>query len=371
MLGASIKVYAGWRSRSLRSAAKASKRTPPATASRLRSATASTRFIRTGNGGAVPRRNTFNLLGDTATTSARARRRDLQSRLDLGRYDPPMARISGHSTPISRHRDGLRSGGVVTSRATAYRSATTQKPHCDSRTSHDVYYTSGSSASTPVNSCGAHSRPIAERLPTSGAYADHLQFRYDGRFRRQRHRSPPQCGRAIRARCIATPRYARIGQGDVLQIERPAMADREPAAAAGGRGGDITSPSASTPTIRQRSRRQRQQPQSRRRFQHGVQQYLHDGVPGRRQRRTRQCHGLGADRLAALQHHHGNQGTVDLTCGDATIGNGDDYILATGDGGTPGGQQSGLNVLDPAQGGAGGNINVLLGTAETQGNIVI
>ncbi len=67
-----------------------------------------------------------------------------------------------------------------------------------------------------------------------------------------------------------------------------------------------------------------------------------------------------------------NQGTVDWMTSNAAIGNGDDYILVAAAGGAAGvGNTSGLNSLDPAQGGAGGNVNVLLGSAETQGNIII
>jgi filamentous hemagglutinin family protein len=68
----------------------------------------------------------------------------------------------------------------------------------------------------------------------------------------------------------------------------------------------------------------------------------------------------------------GNQGTATFNTGAVSVGNGDDYVLTTGIGGNAGaGNQSGVNILDAAQGGSGGNINVLLGSAETQGNIAV
>ncbi|MDK9695788.1 MAG: filamentous hemagglutinin N-terminal domain-containing protein [Siculibacillus sp.] len=68
----------------------------------------------------------------------------------------------------------------------------------------------------------------------------------------------------------------------------------------------------------------------------------------------------------------GNQGTASWNTQASTIGSGDDFKLLTGHGGAAGaGNQSGVNILHAAQGGAGGNINVLLDTAETQGDIFV
>ncbi len=167
--------------------------------------------------------------------------------------------------------------------------------------------------------------------------------------------------------------YVRVGQGDLVNITT-GNGGTGLTAASGGRGGDIT--------IAQRidsndsfvlggSDSNRNLTGDFYNVANGTYtagQVFQDVANGERGNVT-----VGAPVVSVLSNvTTGNQGTVSYNTANVTIGNGDDYVLFTGNGSNAGaGNQSGVNILDPAQGGAGGNVNVLLGSAETQGNIVV
>ena len=166
---------------------------------------------------------------------------------------------------------------------------------------------------------------------------------------------------------LSNASYARIGQGDLVNVATGnggASSVLDPSsmgAASGGRGGDVT--------VTQRIASDSNRNLDGDFINNGTNgSVFHDVANGERGNVT-----VSAPIITMISSvTTGDQGTASYNTLDATIGNGDDYVLVTGNGGNAGaGNQSGVNIFDPAQGGAGGNVNVLLGAAETQGNIVV
>jgi filamentous hemagglutinin family protein len=320
-------------------------------------------IIRTGNGGAGLNNAFFagQTLGDAATSSARAG----DVTFNRGSIWDGMILANANQSPNLATGTGTAGGVVVGGQLIDPVTKTYWSPD------DNVYY-------TLVNGVYAVQARTPGQLPSGFAAAPTIFNSDTTVFSGASVILTSSVVQGNQGAVVSNAALGRIGQSDVLNFATgnggTAIATNPPSlgAASGGRGGDITI----TQRIDSNNASVLGGSDSNRNLDGDFYNLYNASYTSAFQDVANGLRGnvhVSAPVVSVLSNvTTGNQGTASFNTASSLVGNGDDHVLTTGNGGNAGaGNQSGLNILDPAQGGSGGNINVLLGSAETQGNITI